>query len=828
MKFDFKKLLPHLIVTILLCVISLAYYAPALRGHKITQPDIIEYIGMSKQQEDYRKAYGEDPYWSDSSFVGLPTYQMGAQYPNYYIKKLDKLIRFLPRPADYLFLSMICFYVLMLVMGVKPRVGFLGALAYGLSSYFTIIIGAGHNSKMHAIAYFPLVLAGILMVFQRKYIGGFILATLALALQMVANHFQMTYYLLLMVIILGVVYFIDAFRTKELPHFFKSVGILSIAAVLSILLNATSLMATQEYVKESTRSKSELTIDPTGKPKRAEQGLTRSYIVQYSYGISESMNVFIPRINGGSTTNEVEFDRLGPRNSEFIKAIRPYDSELQYQMMRYGRIYWGGQPFIAGPAYIGAVIIFLFVLGLFFVSKRFKAWVLATIVIMLMLSWGDNFDALTDFFIEHFPLYNKFRAVSSIQVIIELVVPILAIVGLSRFFSKIEEEDYKQKAIFITTGILGGICLIFYLFGSSMFDFISPTDSIFEKFPNVTRALRADRISVFKTDCLRALGWVILTAGILWGYLKLKMEEKTKNWLVIIAIAGIVMIDLISFNKNYVNDSNFVSKREFNNIFETEKRVYPSDYEVMQDKSDYRVYDANQMMTGKPSYYHKAIGGYFAAKPRRFQELYDFYISDEEKKNEQNKQYGHKILDILNVKYEFVMDERGRMVAEMRPTANGSAWFVETLNKVASPNEEILSFKTLDVKNEAVTSDDNKLRNSYAKDSLSSIQLTQKLPNHLIYETSNSGDGLAIFSEMHYPHGWTATIDGVEVPIHRANYILRALEVPAGKHTIEFKFDPQVVKTGSTITLISSLLFFFIMLGAGYITLKKKKVEISE
>ena len=447
MQFSIKKLLPHLLVLVGFIVLSLAYFSPVLKGKELFQSDIMQYIGMSKQQADYRTETGEETYWTNGAFAGMPTYQLGAKYPHNYIKKLDLTLRFLPRPADYLFLYFLGFYILLLVLKVDYKLAVVGALAFGFSTYLIIILGVGHNSKAHAIAYMPLVLSGILLTFQRKYIAGFFLTTVAMGLEIVANHFQMTYYLMFLVIILGITYLIDAYKKNILPHYFKSVGILVAAVILSIALNATSVLATQEYVKESTRGKSELSINPDGSPKEITSGLDKDYITQFSYGYWETFNLFIPRFMGGGNGEDVGKDSA---TYEAFRKLGATTSQA-FQESKRAPMYWGDQPIVEAPAYIGAVVLFLFVFALFLVKGRLKWWLVSGSLFALLLSYGKNLGFLTDFFIDYVPLYNKFRAVTSIQVILELCIPVLAILGLVKLFKDFENKEEKLKALKYTS-----------------------------------------------------------------------------------------------------------------------------------------------------------------------------------------------------------------------------------------------------------------------------------------------------------------------------------------------------------------------------------------
>src|SRR5690606_28328836 len=632
MTFNFKKLIPHLVVVLLFIIASLVYFYPVLQGKKIFQSDIVQYTGMAKEQNDFRKTHGEEPYWTNSAFGGMPTYQLGANYPHNFVKKLDSVLRFLPRPADYLFLYLLSFYILLIVLKVDYKLAFLGALAFGFSTYLIIILGVGHNAKAHAIGYLPLVLAGILLTFQRKYLWGFLLTTLAMALEIGANHFQMTYYLMLLVLVLGVVYLIDAYRKKELPLFFKSVGILLGAVVLGITVNATNIMATQEYVEWSTRGKSDLTINPDGSPKETvTTGLDKEYITQYSYGIVESLNLFVPRLFGGGNS-----ENLG-EDSNTYKFLRNQGVPLSQAGDFAKRVptYWGDQPGVAAPAYLGAVVIFLFVLGLFLVKGRLKWWLLGGVIMSLLLSWGKNFGLLTDLMIDYFPLYNKFRAVSSIQVILELCVPVLSVFALARLFNDFEKNDEKLKALKWTTIITAGIAILLFLFKGS-FTFDALNDGYYREAmgPQLVEIIKMDRKAIYNQDLFRSLIFVLISAGAIWLYLKGKLNEKR----LITAFVLLILVDLIGVNKRYVNKEDFVQAGRMERPFQPTA----ADQEILNDKSHFRVFNTAEGLNGaNTSYFHNSIGGYHAAKPRRLQELYEYQIA----------QNNVNVLNMLNVKY---------------------------------------------------------------------------------------------------------------------------------------------------------------------------------
>jgi len=792
---------------VLFVIASLAYFSPVLQGKKIFQSDIVQYTGMAKQQNDFRKTTGEETYWTNSAFGGMPTYQLGAKYPHNYIKKLDLTLRFLPRPADYLFLYFIGMYILFLVLKIDYKLAFVGALAFGFSTYLIIILGVGHNAKAHAIAYMPLVLSGILLTFQRKYLYGFLLTTVAMALELVANHFQMTYYLLLLVLVIGVVYLIDAFKKKEIPQYFKAVGIMVAGVSLAIGMNATNILATKEYADTSTRGKSELTINPDGPSKNAtNSGLSYDYITEYSYGKLESFNLMIPRFMGGGSAEPL------PDNPKTLDAVMQLGASPQEanQILNQVPMYWGDQPIVAAPAYIGAVILFLAILALFLIKGKLKWWLTAGFLLSLFLSWGKNFSLLTDFFIEYVPLYNKFRAVSSIQVLLEMIAPILAIVGLHHFFFKSDKET-RKKALLYATGITGGITLLFILFKATLFDFASPYDSYFIKDLGVTfiDAVREDRMTLFTIDAIRSLIFIVLAAAVLWFFIK----SKLKQGLTIAFLALLIVLDLVGVDKRYVNNDDFVISRIVDQPFQANE----ADLQIKSDTDYFRVYDitGNPFASGRASYFHNALGGYHGAKPGRIQEIDDFYLSKGD----------IGILNMMNVRYIITQSKNGTAVPQQNPYANGPAWLVENVIIANNANEEIQFLDSLNTKKTAIINKEFKnllpLENMQ-RDSTATIKLISHLPNKLKYSVTANTPQLALFSEVYYPNGWNAYIDTKPAEYFRANYALRAMTIPKGTHTIEFKFEPQVVATGSKISLASSILFLLVFVGGAVFQRKQE------
>lgn len=799
---NLKKFLPFAIAIIVFAIASVLYFNPVLSGKQIKQSDITQFIGMSKDVKEYRAEKREEPYWLDNAFSGMPAYQVSAYYPNDFVRYVDKAIRFLPRPADYLFLYFLSFFLLLTALKVDWKLAVLGSLSFGFSTYLIIIFGAGHNAKAHAIGYMPMVIAGVIYIFRKRYLLGFILTALAMALEIYSNHPQMTYYLGFCLLILVIVEGVEAFKSRTLPVFLKQSAILVAAMLIGIGANSTRLLAMKEYADYSTRGKSELTINPDGTPKEKSTGLDKEYITEYSYGIAETFNLMIPRFMGGGTVEE-----LG-ENSNFYQVLeqnagRSVAKDYSSQVLTY----WGKQPIVEAPAYIGAIIFFLFFLGIFLVKGRLKYWLVAATIFSIVLSWGKNFSIITNFFIDYVPLYNKFRAVSSIQVIAELCVPLLGVLGLKEFFSSENSSEEKENAVKKAFYIVGGISLLFLLFGSSLFAFEGLRDAqymgIEKQLPGIIDALISDRKSMLFNDSLRSLLLVLVVAGMLWFYLKGKLKQVP----VLIVLGGLVIFDLVSIDANYVNKEDFTSARRVQKPFTATK----ADTEILKDTGNYRVvnFSVSPMQDGRTSYFHNSIGGYHAAKMKRYQELFDYQIA----KNNM------EVLNMLNTKYFIISDEQ----FQENPEANGNAWFVNSLKKVSSANEEIIALDSLNTKSEAViNSEEFKVGvDVFQKDSTATINLVKKDLTELIYEASTTSKQFAVFSEIYYKDGWNAYIDGESVPYYRVNYILRGVEVPAGKHTITFKYEPSVIKTGSSLSLLCYALLLIIPIG--WFVIKKKK-----
>jgi hypothetical protein len=790
-------------------LVSLIYFYPVLQGKQIFQSDIAQYTGMAKEQNDFRAAEHSEPYWTNSAFGGMPTYQLGANYPNDYVGKIDDVLRFLPRPADYLFLYFLGFYGLLLVLKTDPLKAFIGAIAFGFSTYLIIILGVGHNAKAHAIAYMPLVIAGFILVFQKKYIWGGLLTMFAVALEINANHFQMTYYLLIFLLILSGYFSFTFIKEKEYKSLLVSIGVLAVAGILAIGANATNLMATNEYAKFSTRSNSELTFNPDGSKKTSENALSREYITEYSYGIAESFNLIAPRLFGGSNHENVGTDS---RMYSFMTEQGVPSAQAQ-DFVSGMPTYWGDQPIVAAPAYIGVVVFFLAVLALFIDDRKIKYVFLSGALVSLVLSWGKNFSLLTDFFIDYVPMYDKFRAVSSIQVILELCFPVLAVMGIQSFF-RIKDEPKQQQKALIQTGVFGLGVIMILVIAKSFFHFTGSNDNYYlESYgPGFVDALKEDRMTLYSADLLRSGFFIVVTFGILWLFIKNKLAQNTT-----LIIIGLLMIfDLFFVDKKYVSAKDFLSPVEIAAPFQET----PSDAQILKDTTHYRVFEVNgNMSSARASYFHHSLGGYHAAKPRRIQQLFDYQIA----KNNM------EVLDMLNVKYIIQTDKEGKEFPTVNPNTNGNAWFVSTVKLVNKPDDVMKALDRIDTKTVAVFNVheyEGKFKSARLKknwDTTGTIKVVEYKPNYIKYQSDNGKDGLAVFSEMYYKNGWNAYVDGKLTDHFPVDYVLRAMEIPGGKHTIEFKFEPQVVKTGSTITLASSIGMLLLLIGGIYFERKKQE-----
>ena len=789
---NFKQIIPHIVSLSLFVVVALMYFNPVLKGKKISQSDITQHIGMAKEVNDFRKATSEEPFWAESAFSGMPTYPIGTYFPNDYITSLDRFIRFLPRPADYLFLYFLSFYILLLAFKVDWKIAIVGSLAFGFSTYLIIIFGAGHNSKAHAIAYMPLVLAGIIFIFKKRYLLGFIVTSIATALEIKANHPQMTYYLLFAILILCVVELIEAIKKNKIKQFITQSSIIIVAMLLAVGVNSSRLLATKEYADVSTRGKTALTINPDGTKKEVTTGLSKEYITQFSYGKAETFNLFVPRYMGGGTVESLD---KNSNTYQYVSSIAGSKQADGFTKQVY--TYWGDQLIVEAPAYIGAVMLFLFFLGVFILKGKYKYWLVASSVFAILMSWGKNFQFLTDLFIDYIPLYNKFRAVSSFQVIAELCIPLMGFLAVREFFfSKIDKEQKQialKKALYSSVGLI--VIGLLYALSFSTFDGIR--DASYSEYEGLLDAVKADRLSMLYSDSFRSILLIGVGFVVLWLFLKQQLKYTTS----IIAFAVLILFDLVQVNLRYVNADDFKEARAIDKPF----KASTADLQILKDKSHYRVanFSTDPFQDGRTSYFHKSIGGYHAAKIGRYQDLIEFQLS------KQNMQ----VYNMLNVKYFIIPGDDGEEVAQQNPDANGNAWFVKNIKYVQTADQEIRALDSTLTKSTVVVNENNihkKINFSTEVDSLAYIRLTEYSLNSLTYETSSKFDEFSVFSEIYYKNGWNAYIDGELQPYTNVNYILRGMEIPKGEHIIKFTFEPSVIKTGNTISLISYALMLLI------------------
>ncbi|WP_372644331.1 YfhO family protein [Ancylomarina sp.] len=865
----FKSAIPYLASIIIFLIIGFIYFQPVLEGKQLRKGDSLNAWGGKKEIIDFRNATGEDPLWTNSMFGGMPAYQINVDYQAkdmYFFKQLMELHT--PDPVRYLLLYLIGFYILMLSLRVNPWLAIAGAVAYAFSTYFIIIIGAGHLWKVNALAFIPPALGGILMVFRGRYLWGGLLATFFLILELYSNHIQMTYYFAIMVFCLVIFEFYHRFKQKELKQFFRAIAVLLAASFIAIGVNNTNLYNSYEYSKSTIRGKSELTI---GDKNNKTAGLDKDYATQWSYGLQETLSLLIPNVKGGAGSPQEAVQIVNYVSGGQIKKVDDYYAMEQVD----NHHYWGNQPFTSGPVYVGALLMFLFVMGLFIVPGRLKWGLLTATILSIMLSWGHNFQALTNFFLDYVPLYNKFRVVSSILIVVELCVPLLAILAVKKIIE--EPEVLKRKIAFgsfklnigiIPLALTGGLALLLYLVPNLGLDFMSDIENNYLAqiksanpdaigfISQIHTDLIDARISIFRADALRSIAFIALGAALLFLFYRKMINTK----LMILALIVLIVADLWPVNKRYLNNDSFVAKKDmklaFNptqadyEILQMELKNHPelgatlqkaaADYKKENRKanqyetiaaqlwalnmnSNYRVYNktAGTFQNSSTSYFHKSIGGYHGAKLRRIQELYDFHI---EKGND-------KVLNMLNARYAIVPKKEGGSQAVYNPDALGCVWLVSSFKMVDNADEEIMSLNAFDPAKELIVdkrfADQLKGFTSRA-DSLSIIKMTHYAPNGIQYDYQSNVEQLAVFSEIYYQPGWNAYIDGKLSPHFRANYVLRAMKVPAGKHKIEFKFEPKAFYVGEKISLVSMILFFAMALGALAWTLKSNRKATSD
>ena len=719
-------------------------------------------------------------------------------------------------------LYLIGFYILLLAFKVNPWLAIVGAIAFAFASYNFIIIVAGHNSKAITIAYMAPLIGSVFMAFRSKKLVGSLLTAFFLSLAIRANHVQILYYTLIILLILAIVEFIYSIKDKEIAAFFKTVGMLIAAAVIAVGMNATSLLTTYEYGKYTMRGESNgLTVDT----QNSQHGLNKDYITQWSYGVDETMTLLIPNFKGGASGGTLTTD------SETGKKLKSFNVPNVDKMLKDMQLplYWGAQPFTSGPVYIGAIICFLFVLGFFLVDKRTKWWLLPAIALTLMLSWGKNFMWLTDIFIDYVPMYNKFRTVSMTLVATGFGITLMAILALKEVFNVKTDKKKLIRSVAISTGIVGGIAVIFAAIPSLSGNFISTSDAQFQgDYSFLKETLPADRAALLRSDALRSLMFVLMAAGLIWLYAKNLLKQNVAY----VFLAVLFLADLAPIAKRYLNNDNFQRKRKI----ETFIKPSVADNFILQDKSQFRVLDAtvNIFNDATPSYFHKNIGGYHAAKLRRYQELINMQI--EKEMGQLFATFGRAtspdiinntldslgVLNMLNMKYLIYNKEAAPLLNQH---ANGNVWFVRNIRVAADANQEMQLVGEINTKTEVVVDKSfaAQLTAIQNPDSAARIALVKYEPNHLTYSYSSGTDQVAVFSEIYYDKGWNAYINGVEVPYIRANYLLRAMNLKAGTYEIEFRFEPKAYSLGNTIALISSIILMLCFIAFGFWQWKKSK-----
>lgn len=809
----FKKNFAHILVVLSFLLITVTYFSPMFFEKKgLPQGDVMQGVGGSHELVEFEKENKEQSLWTNSLFSGMPSIMVHTVYSGNLVRYAYHYVSaFLPRCADLIFLSLVCFYILMLAYDVRPVLAGAGAFAYAFSTYTIVSIEAGHNAKVSAMSFMPLIIAGLVWGYRKNLKIGCVLFALGLGLNLVTNHVQITFYTFLIALFFIGNELINAFRTKAYKSFVLHSAAFGIAGLVAVGTHAAYLLSVTEYGQYSIRGKSEL--KPTSLETSSE-GLDKDYAFDWSYAPAETMTLLIPRFYGGSSNENV-----GVKSSTYETLTQkgvPAASAKDFAKSL--PTYWGDLPFTSGPLYIGSIIVFLFILGLLMADTKDKYWLLAASIFSLFLTWGKHFESFNYFLFDYLPLFNKFRAVMMAIVITQVCLPLLAMLALEKLL-KADKKDELKKKVGIAFGITGGLCLLIFVLAGTLFDFSSANDpKLLENFKSMTGdaafaqqivdSIVDDREGMMQSDAFRSFLFIGLVAGLIYLYLIGKIKETV----VIAGSAALVFLDLWTLDKNYLNSASFVRKPN-------ESYFSPSlaDQAIKQDTAlSYRVFNVsgNPFTENKTSYFHKSIGGNNPAKLRRYQDLIERHLS---KNNE-------KVLNMLNAKYAIISPEQP---PQLIPGALGNAWFVQEVKKVNSPDEEISALEKFEPAATAVV-DISKFKVSADKfdNAGSSITLKKSEPNYLTYEANATAKGLVVFSEIYYPKGWTITVDGKPAELIRANYVLRALEIPAGKHTVEMKFDLPSYHTGNQISLICSLLLFGGIIGIVVLEVVNKKKSV--
>ncbi len=798
-KISLSDVLPHIVAIIVFLLVTVSFFNPIFFDNKaISQGDITQFLWGSKELRDYRNATGEEGLWSNSMFSGMPAYLVNLDWSDSPVSAMKKVLSlFLPHPITNIFLAFVCYYILLVVFKIRPYLAIAGALAFGLSSYMIIGLSAGHNSRIGAIAFMPLVIAGIHLAFTNRRILGFGVTAAGLALHLRENHAQITYYLLIIVGVYGVMQLATALRAKQLNQFFKTIGVLTVSVILAAATFFGPLLAITEYGKYSTRGKSELI---TTSANTSGSGLPKSYAFQYSNGIFEPITMLVPNFYGGSSSHAF----VSEEDSETYQALSKFgDAKMANQLAQYSTSYWGDQP-LSAPYYAGAIIVFLFVLGLLVVDRKYVWWLAPISMLAILLSWGSNFESFNYFLFDYMPGYNKFRSVTFAMVIIFFSLPLLGMLGLEKLMQEGATKELKRKLI-IAFGCTGGLCLLFFLL-AGMFSFSRSFESQLPIW--FTKALHADRESMMRGDAIRSFAFIFSVFILL--FFNVQKNISPIGFLAFLSF--IIVVDMSVVDTRYFSKANYQRKRDI-----ASETRYPVELEVLKDKGDYRVLNLLDFYDAGTSNFANSLGGYHGVRIKRYQELFDSCISRQQEQLIADAQQGKfqlnkfGVLNMLNTKYFVYGSEASELIANS--AAYGSAWFAKGVVEVNSANEELLKVSEISSKETAVLDVSKFKVTAFGFDSLSQIKLIEKKPPYLKYESNSLNNGLAVFSEIFYPKGWHAFIDGKEVSILRVNYVLRALEVPSGNHVIEFKFEPMPYIIGNKITMASSWVLVLVVMG---------------
>ena len=830
----YKKFLPDVVVILVFAIISFAYFlVPVTQGKILFQHDASAGVGSAQEFTEYQNRTGETTRWTNSIFGGMPTYQMSPSYQS--TDGLSQVMNayhlWLPDNVWFLFAYLLGFYILLRAFDFRQTLAALGSIMWAFSSYFLIIIAAGHLWKVMALAYLPPMIAGIVLAYRGRYLSGFIVTALFTAFEIKANHVQMTYYYLFIILFMVIAYLVKAVREKQLTGFMKSTGVVAAAAVIGIAINLSSLYHTWQYQKESMRGKSELVKKDAAN--QTSSGLDRDYITQWSYGIDETLTLLVPDAKGGATVplskNATAMAKADPQIQSMIPQL--YDAIPQY---------FGTQPGTSGPVYVGAFVLFLFILGLFIVRGSMKWALLAATVLSVLLAWGHNFMGFTNFFLDYIPMYAKFRTVASILVIAEFTIPLLAALALKKIVDEPEVLTKQMKFVYISLALTAGVALLIALFPGMMEPFVSDQErqmitSIQGMDGNTANTILANiaamREAMVSADAWRSVIVILIGFALLFLY---KMKKLRADYMVI-CMAVLCLVDMWQVDKRYLNDEMFVPKSER----DMPHQATSTDLAIMKDKGlDYRVLNlaSNTFNENETSFFHKSIGGYHPAKLRRYQEMIDAYIAPEmqaamqaiaAKNGNMQEVDGAKVfpvLNMLNTKYFILPLQGGATMPLQNIYAQGNGWFVDKINYVADANAEYAGVGKIDVRHEAVADKkfESVLGKAQSNDSTAIVKLVKYEPNNLQYTIDSKKGGVVVFAEIYYP-GWTATIDGQSAELGRVNYILRALNVKAGKHTVVLDFHPTSISTTETIAYIAIVILLLAIIGAGYMKFKNRK-----